>query len=64
MAEKSERRIIIEVATPAVVGQLQAENAELKKEIKDLKAKHTALHGTVYRLMDVVAELKRNQGKS
>lgn len=64
MSEKPERRIIIEVATPAIIARLEADNAELRKELKDLRAKHLALHDTVYRLMEVVGDLKRNKGKS
>lgn len=62
--DKPERRIIIEVATPTVIGQLQARIDALEKENKDLKAKHNALHDTVYRLMEIVGDLRRNKGKS
>ncbi len=62
--EKPERRIVIEVATPQVIGRLEADNAELRKELKDLRAKHEALHSTVYRLMEIVGDLRRNKGKS
>ena len=62
--EKSERRIIIEIATPEVVSRLKADNEELSKKLKEMERKHNALHETVYRLMEVVSELKRNKGKS
>lgn len=62
--DRPERRIILEVASPAVIGQLQAEIDALKKENKDLRSKHNALHDTVYRLMEIVGELRRNKGKS
>lgn len=64
MSDKPERRIVIEVATPAVIGQLLGRIDALEKENKDLKGKHEALHSTVYRLMEIVGDLRRNKGKS
>lgn len=59
-----DRRIIVEVVTPEVVGRLEADNEALREELKQLRAQHDRLHQTVYRLMEVVSDLKRNKGKS
>lgn len=64
MAGSSERRIIVEVVTPETVSRLEAENAELRKEVKLWADRHNSLHTTVYRLMEKVAELQRQKGKS
>ena len=60
----SDRRIIVEVVSPAVVERLEADNALLRQEVKQLRDKHEALHRTVYRLLETVADLKRQKGKS
>lgn len=59
-----DRRIIVEVVTPEVVSRLEAENALLRQELATLRNKHDALHMTVFRLMETVADLKRQKGKS
>lgn len=64
MAGSSERRIIVEVVTPEIVSRLEAENAELKKELKTWVDRHNSLHTTVYRLMEKVGDLTRKMGKS
>lgn len=64
MSGAPERRIIIEVATPAVVKRLEDENAALRKDYEILKSQHERLHATVYRLMEKVADLTRGKGKS
>lgn len=64
MAGSSERRIIVEVATPATVKRLEDENAALRRDHNLLKGQHERLHQTVYRLMEKVADLKREMGKS
>lgn len=60
----SDRRIIVEVVTPEVVSRLEADNALLRQEMKQLRDRHEALHMTVYRLIETVSELKRKMGKS
>lgn len=60
----SDRRIIVEVVTPEVVSRLEGDNALLRQEMKQLRDRHEALHRTVYRLLETVAELKREKGKS
>lgn len=57
-------RVVVEVVTPEVVSRLEADNTLLRQEMKQLRDKHEALHRTVYRLLDVVAELKRGKGWS
>lgn len=57
-------RIVVEVVTPEVVSRLEADNTLLRQEMKQLRDKHEALHRTVYRLMETVADLKREKGKS
>lgn len=57
-------KVVVEVVTPEVVSRLEADNQLLRQEMKQLRDKHEALHRTVYRLMDTVAELKREKGKS
>lgn len=64
MSGAPERRIIIEVATPSVVKRLEDENAALRKDLNILSSQHQRLHETVYRLLEVVGELKRQKGKS
>lgn len=64
MSGAPERRIIIEVATPSVVKRLEDENAALRKDFNILNGKHDRLHETVYRLMEIVGELRRQKGKS
>ena len=59
-----EHRIIVEVVTPEVVSRLEADNALLRQEMKQLRDRHEALHMTVYRLMEKVSDLKRQMGKS
>lgn len=59
-----DRRIIVEVVTPEVVSRLEADNALLRQEMKQLRDRHEALHMTVYRLIETVGELKRQVGKS
>lgn len=59
-----ERRIIVEVVTPEVVARLEAENAALKSDYKQLLAMHQKLHETVYRLMQTIADMRRDKGKS
>ena len=59
-----EHRIIVEVVTPEVVSRLEADNALLRQEMKQLRDRHDALHMTVYRLMEKVSDLKRQLGKS
>lgn len=59
-----ERRIIVEVVTPEVVSRLEGDNALLRQEMKQLRDRHEALHRTVYRLLETVADMKREKGKS
>ena len=63
MSDK-EQRIIVEVVTPEVVSRLEADNALLRQEMKQLRDKQEALHRTVYRLLETIADLKREKGKS
>lgn len=63
MSDK-DRRIIVEVVTPEVVSRLEADNTLLRQEMKQLRDRHEALHRTVYRLLETVADLKREKGKS
>ena len=58
-----ERRIIVEVVTPEVVSRLEADNAVLRQEMKQLRDKHEALHRTVYRLLETVADMRRDKGR-
>ena len=58
-----ERRIIVEVVTPEVVSRLEADNALLRQEMKQLRDRHEALHRTVYRLLETVADMKREKGR-
>lgn len=60
MPEEQQHRIIVEVVTPEVVSRLEADNALLRQEMKRLRDKHEALHMTVYRLMDKIADLTRS----
>lgn len=64
MAGSSERRIVVEVATPETVRRLEDENAALRKEVNLLRGQHEKLHSTVYRLMEKFGDLKRELGKS
>lgn len=59
-----ERRIIVEVVTPEIVSRLEGDNALLRQEMKQLRDKHEALHRTVYRLLETIADMKREKGKS
>lgn len=57
-------KVVVEVVTPEVVSRLEADNQLLRQENMQLRDRLEALHRTVYRLIDVVAELKREKGKS
>lgn len=57
-------KVVVEVVTPEVVSRLEADNQLLRQDNKQLRDRLEALHRTVYRLIDVVAELKREKGKS
>lgn len=57
-------KIVIEVVTPAVVKQLEAENEKLRQEVKRLSDLHEGLHRTVYLLIDKFADFRREMGKS
>ena len=61
---QKERRIIVEVVTPEVVSRLEGDNALLRQEMKQLRDRHEALHRTVYRLLETIADMKREKGKS
>lgn len=56
-------KVVVEVVTPEVVSRLEADNALLRQEMKDMRNKHEALHRTVYRLMETVADLKREHNR-
>lgn len=58
-----DRRIIVEVVTPEVVSRLEDDNALLRQEMKQLRDRHEALHRTVYRLLETVADMKRDKGR-
>ena len=60
----SDRRIIVEVVTPEAVARLEGDIALLRQEMKQLRDKHEALHKTVYRLLETVADMRREKGKS
>lgn len=64
MAEPSDCRIVVEVATPETVKRLEDDNAALKQQLDILRGQHERLHQTVYRLMEKVADLVRSKGKS
>lgn len=53
-------RIVIETVTPESVKKLEKENEDLRYELKRLQGQHNSLHETVYRFMDLFAELKRS----
>lgn len=55
-------KVVVEVVTPEVVSRLEADNQLLRQENKQLRDKLESLHRTVYRLIDVVGELKRSKG--
>lgn len=59
-----DRRIIVEIATPEVVSRLEGDIALLRQEMKQLRDRQEAQHRTMYRLLDTIAELKRQLGKS
>ena len=59
MPEEIKHRVVVEVVTPEVVSRLEADNALLRQEMKQLKDKHEALHRTVFRLMEKVSDLIR-----
>lgn len=61
--QREPMRVVVEVATPEVIGRLETDNAALRQDVKQLRAEKDALHHTVYRLMETVSELRR-QGKS
>ncbi len=52
-------QVVVSVVTPEVVGRLEADNAALQTELKKLRSEKDALHHTVYRLIDVVGDLKK-----
>lgn len=52
--------IKIELVTPSQVEDLQAENRNLREELKRLQGQHNALHETVYRFMENFTDFKRS----
>lgn len=62
--DKYERRIIVEVVSPEVVSRLEGDIALLRQEMKQLRDRQEAQHRSMYRLLDTIAELKRQMGKS
>lgn len=54
-------RVIVEVASPETVKRLEAENAQLRKELGMAVDRMNALHRTIYEVMGVVNELKKDQ---
>lgn len=55
-------KVVVEIATPEVINRLQADNDALRTDLKQLRSEKDTLHHTVYRLLEVVSELKK--GKS
>lgn len=53
--------VVVQVVTPEVVNRLEAENQLLRQELKQIRDKHEALHRTVYRLMDVISDLRKGR---
>lgn len=56
-------RIVVEVATPEVIARLEKDNEQLRHDLKQLRGQHEQLHRTVYKLMDIVGDLRRQCGK-
>lgn len=52
-------RVQVEVITPEVVNRLEQDNLLLRQEIKQLRDQQEALRRTVYRIMDIVGELRK-----
>lgn len=57
-------RVQVEVISPEVVDRLEKDNQLLRQEIKQLRDQHEALRRTVYRIMDIVGELRKGKGTS
>lgn len=53
-------RIVVEVATPEVVKQLQEENRQLRDQMKLMQGRHDKLHETLYKHMSNFIEFKRS----
>ena len=62
--QKTPTRIVVEVVTPEIVGRLEADNVAMRADLKQLRTEKDALHSTVYRMMDVISDLRKKQGKS
>ena len=62
--QKAPTKIVVEVVTPEIVGRLEADNAAMRTDLKQLRAEKDSLHAALYRLMDVVSDLRKRQGKS
>lgn len=54
-------RVVVEVATPEVVKRLDDENAQLRKELGQALNRLDALHRTLYELLGIVNELKKEK---
>lgn len=52
-------RVVVEVATPETVKRLEAENAQLRKELGQAIDRMNSLHRTLYEVMGVVSDLRR-----
>ena len=62
--QKAPTKIVVEVVTPEIVGRLEADNVAMRADLKQLRTEKDALHSTVYRMMDVISDLRKKQGKS
>lgn len=53
-------KIVVEVLTPEVVEKLNKRIDDLQAEVDRLRSQHTAFHGTLYELIEVVGSLRRS----
>lgn len=61
MADQQPVKVVVEVVTPEVVSRLEADNQLLRQELKQVRDRLNALHGTVYRLLETVGDMRRGK---
>ena len=61
MSDQQPIRVVVEIATPETVKRLEAENAQLRKELGMAVGRIDSLHRSVYELMGIISDLRKDK---